>query len=101
MLALMLMMPLLCVYADLVGMLAGLVVARGCSTCPWWNTVHETRQAVDLVDCGVGLVKSAGVWRADCPGGLSAWHAVWAERCSGGGGGHVGGRDGHCLDHCL
>src|SRR5207302_8096764 len=47
MLALMRMMPLLCVYADLVGMLAGLVVARGCSTCPWWNTsMRRARRSV-------------------------------------------------------
>ena len=59
MLALMLMMPLLCVYADLVGMLAGLVVGTGLLNLSLVEYVHETRQAVDLVDCGVGLVKSA------------------------------------------
>ncbi len=59
MLALMLMMPLLCVYADLVGMLAGLVVGTGLLDLSLVEYVHETRQAVDLVDCGVGLVKSA------------------------------------------
>ena len=45
--------------ADLVGMLAGLVVGTGLLDLSLVEYVHETRQAVDLVDCGVGLVKSA------------------------------------------
>ena len=58
MLALMLMMPLLCVYADLVGMLAGLLVGTGFLHLSLVEYVNETRQAVDLVDCGIGLFKS-------------------------------------------
>jgi phospholipid/cholesterol/gamma-HCH transport system permease protein len=59
MLALMLMMPLLCVYADLVGILAGLLVATGLLNLSLVEYVNETRYAVDLVDCGIGLFKSA------------------------------------------
>jgi phospholipid/cholesterol/gamma-HCH transport system permease protein len=59
MLALMLMMPLLCVYADLVGILAGLIVGTGLLNLSLVEYVNETRHAVDLVDCGVGLFKSA------------------------------------------
>jgi phospholipid/cholesterol/gamma-HCH transport system permease protein len=58
MLALMLMMPLLCVYADLMGMLAGLLVGTGLLNLSLVEYINETRQAVDLVDCGVGVFKS-------------------------------------------
>jgi phospholipid/cholesterol/gamma-HCH transport system permease protein len=58
MLALMLMMPLLCVFADMVGMLAGLVVATGLLDMTLLEYVNETQRAVHLVDCGVGLFKS-------------------------------------------
>jgi phospholipid/cholesterol/gamma-HCH transport system permease protein len=59
MLALMLMMPLLCVFADLVGILAGLVVATGLLDLTLVEYVNETQKAVSLLDCGVGLFKSA------------------------------------------
>jgi phospholipid/cholesterol/gamma-HCH transport system permease protein len=59
MLALMLMMPLLCVYADMVGILAGLLVSIGLLNLSMAEYVNETRYAVDLVDCGIGLFKSA------------------------------------------
>jgi len=59
MLALMVMMPLLCVYADLVGMLAGLVVATGLLDISLVEYVNETRRAVDLGDCALGLVKGS------------------------------------------
>ena len=58
MLALMLMMPLLCVYADLVGMGAGLLIGTGFLDMSLVEYVNETRQAVHLVDCGLGLFKS-------------------------------------------
>jgi phospholipid/cholesterol/gamma-HCH transport system permease protein len=58
MLALMLMMPLLCVYADVVGMLAGLLVSMTLLHTPLMAYFNETRQAVHLVDCGIGVCKS-------------------------------------------
>jgi phospholipid/cholesterol/gamma-HCH transport system permease protein len=58
MLALMLMMPLLCVYADIMGMLAGLLIGTGLLDLSLVEYVNETRKAVHLVDCGVGLFKS-------------------------------------------
>ena len=58
MLALMLMMPVLCVYADLVGMLAGLLVSTTLLQMPLMEYLHETRRAVHLVDCGLGVGKS-------------------------------------------
>jgi phospholipid/cholesterol/gamma-HCH transport system permease protein len=59
MLALMLMMPLLCIYADLMGMLAGLLVGNGMLNLSLVEYVNETRHAVDLMDCGLGVFKSA------------------------------------------
>ena len=58
MLALMLMMPLLCVYADMMGMLAGLLISIGLLDISLVQYVNETRKAVDLVDCGLGILKS-------------------------------------------
>ena len=58
MLALMLMMPVLCVYADLVGMLAGLLVSTTLLHMPLMEYLNETRRAVHLVDCGIGVGKS-------------------------------------------
>ena len=57
MLALMLMMPLLCVYADVLGMLAGLLIGTGLLDLSLVEYVNETRQAVHLVDLGLGLFK--------------------------------------------
>src|SRR4030095_11134421 len=58
MLALMLMMPLLCVYADLLGMLAGLLIGAGLLDLSVVEYVNETRKAVHLVDCGLGVFKA-------------------------------------------
>jgi phospholipid/cholesterol/gamma-HCH transport system permease protein len=58
MLALVLMMPLLCVYADLLGILGGVVVATGLLDISLVEYVNETRAAVSLTDIGLGVVKS-------------------------------------------
>jgi phospholipid/cholesterol/gamma-HCH transport system permease protein len=58
MLALMVMMPLLCVYADMMGMLAGLLIGTGLLDISLVEYVSETRKAVHLVDFGLGLGKS-------------------------------------------
>jgi phospholipid/cholesterol/gamma-HCH transport system permease protein len=58
MLALMLMMPVLCVYADLVGILAGLLVSTTLLHMPLMEYLNETQRAVHLVDCGIGVCKS-------------------------------------------
>jgi phospholipid/cholesterol/gamma-HCH transport system permease protein len=58
MLALSLMMPLLCCYADLIGILGGATVAInmiGQSPTQYWV---ETRGAIGLVDVGLGIGKS-------------------------------------------
>lgn len=58
MLALVLMMPLLCLYADLVGILGGLLVSQGFGVSAT-EYVIQTMKAVHLHDFAVGLFKSA------------------------------------------
>jgi len=57
-LALVIMMPLLCVYADLLGILGGLVVGVGAMDIPLIQYFEQTRNALNLTHFSVGLVKS-------------------------------------------
>jgi phospholipid/cholesterol/gamma-HCH transport system permease protein len=59
MLALMVMMPLLCIYADLLGILGGGIVGVGMldlAPALYWD---QTVDAVSLTDFGVGIAKSS------------------------------------------
>lgn len=58
MLALILMMPLLCLYADLMGMLGGAMVTVSAFDVSLIQYYNETQKAVDLTDLGIGLFKS-------------------------------------------
>lgn len=58
MIALVLMTPLLCLYADLLGILGGLTVAVGVMDLSFVDYVNRTREALSLTDLAVGLVKS-------------------------------------------
>ena len=55
MLALMLMMPLLCLYADLMGLLGGLIVGVGILDLNFMEYINETRSAVDLTNLWIGI----------------------------------------------
>jgi len=57
-LALVIMMPLLCVYADLLGILGGLLVGVGVMDIPLIQYFEQTRNALTLTHFSVGLVKS-------------------------------------------
>ncbi|MBP8926117.1 MAG: ABC transporter permease [Pseudomonadales bacterium] len=57
MLALVLVMPLLCVYSDVLGMVGGALVALGMDVS-WTMFVNETREAVTLTHITTGVVKS-------------------------------------------
>jgi phospholipid/cholesterol/gamma-HCH transport system permease protein len=59
MLALMLMMPLLCVYADLMGILGGFVVGIGMLDITPMQYYNETKAAVNLTNILIGLFHSA------------------------------------------
>jgi phospholipid/cholesterol/gamma-HCH transport system permease protein len=52
------MMPLLCLYADLVGAVGGSVVALGLMKLTWTQYFTQTQSAVALLDIGTGLIKS-------------------------------------------
>ncbi len=57
-LALVLTMPLLCVYADLLGILGGIVVATGMLDISLLEYFNETKIAVSLSDFILGVMKS-------------------------------------------
>ncbi len=59
MLALMTMLPLLCLYADVMGILGGLVVGVGILDLELAQYVNESILAVRPLDFGLGLIKSA------------------------------------------
>lgn len=59
MLALMTMLPLLCLYADFMGILGGLVVGVGMLDLELAQYVNESLLALSLLDFGLGLIKSA------------------------------------------
>ena len=54
-LALALMMPLLCLYANLMGILGGLIVGVGMLNLNMMEYINETRSAVDLTNLGIGI----------------------------------------------
>jgi len=57
-LALLLMMPLLCVYADFMGILGGAVIGQGVFDLNSFQFLHGVDRAVDLYDFGIGIFKS-------------------------------------------
>ncbi len=59
MLALIVMMPLLCLYADLVGMLGGLIVGVFMLDITFVEYFNQTVAAVGLNDIAMGVIKSA------------------------------------------
>ena len=56
--ALVLMMPLLCLYADLIGVLGGAVVGTGMLDISWTAYLQETRKAITLAHVFGGVFKS-------------------------------------------
>jgi phospholipid/cholesterol/gamma-HCH transport system permease protein len=58
MLALMLMMPLLCIYADLMGTLGGMIVGVGMLDLGVREYIHESRAALSITHCLIGLFHS-------------------------------------------
>ncbi len=57
MIALVLMMPLLCVYADFMGILGGLLVGTGMLDLTFMEYFNETREALTLTHFSVGIFK--------------------------------------------
>jgi phospholipid/cholesterol/gamma-HCH transport system permease protein len=59
MIALIVMMPLLCIYADLLGILGGLIVGVGMLDLGLMQYLIETRSAITLTNLWIGLFHSA------------------------------------------
>jgi phospholipid/cholesterol/gamma-HCH transport system permease protein len=59
MVALIVMMPLLCIYADLLGILGGLIVGVGMLDLGLMQYLNETRSAITLTNLWIGLFHSA------------------------------------------
>ncbi len=59
MIALVIMMPLLCVYSDLLGILGGLIVGVGMLDLGLIEYMNRTREALTLTTFGIGLFHSA------------------------------------------
>lgn len=59
MLALMLMMPLLCVYADIMGILGGSIIGVTMLDLSMVEYMEQIRKTLHLSQCGQGLLKSA------------------------------------------
>jgi phospholipid/cholesterol/gamma-HCH transport system permease protein len=59
MLALVLMVPLLCLYADLLGILGGMVIGVGMLDLGIVQYYNETQKALTLTTFALGLIKAA------------------------------------------
>jgi phospholipid/cholesterol/gamma-HCH transport system permease protein len=57
--ALILMMPLLCLYSDFVGVIGGAVIGVGMLDLSWTTYFHETANAISLTDIFGGIFKSS------------------------------------------
>ena len=57
--ALILMMPLLCVYADFVGVIGGAVIGVGMLDLSWTTYFHETANTISLLDIAGGVFKAS------------------------------------------
>ncbi len=57
--ALVLMMPLLCLYSDFVGVIGGAVIGVGMLDLSWTTYFHETANAIALTDMFGGVFKSS------------------------------------------
>jgi phospholipid/cholesterol/gamma-HCH transport system permease protein len=59
MLSLMLMLPLLCIYADLMGILGGSIIGVTMLDLSLVEYLEQTRKSIHLSQCGQGLLKSS------------------------------------------
>jgi phospholipid/cholesterol/gamma-HCH transport system permease protein len=53
-----LIIPLLCIFADLIGIIGGMVSSLPLMECSMTQYVHQTKQAVAMADILIGLLKS-------------------------------------------
>ena len=99
MLALVLMMPLLCIYADLMGVLGGLIVGVGVLDIGLLQYIKQTTGALKLSYFIIGIIHATYFRRAGVPGRMSQGNAV-RPKCFGCGGcNHLGGGHLDCGHH--
>jgi len=98
MLALILMMPLLCFYADLVGILGGVVVGVGMLDLSFTQYFTQTQAALDLTDFGIGIFKSV-IYGPDCPFWLPSGDTVRTQCLSSRRCGYLSSGDSDCGYH--
>ena len=98
--ALVLMMPLLCLYSDLVGVLGGAAIGVGMLDLSWTTYFRETTNAIDLDGRFRRRVQELGLRRADRPLGLLARHAMRQQFFRGRRCGHFRRGHRHCR-HCC
>ena len=58
MVALFIMMPLLCVYADFIGIFGGITVGLGMLDLSYTQYIRQTQSAITIVDFSTGVIKS-------------------------------------------
>ena len=80
MLALALMMPLLCLYANFMGILGGMVVGVGMLNLTFIEYYHETAQAIGLWNLAIGLFSGFVFGLIVAVSRLHAGHAVRPQR---------------------
>ena len=100
MLALIVMMPLLCLYADLMGILGGIVVGTGMLDLSLTEYLNRTRESVTMTHLWIGLFHSARLRRACGHGRMSKGDAVRKKRLGSGRGDDIGGGDKHRCHRC-
>ena len=99
MLALVLMMPLLCLYADVMGILGGMVVGVGMLDIGFIQYYNQTARRINLWTPGHRALLGRRVRRDRGTLRLHAGHAVRAQRLGGRRCGHLGGGDRDCRNH--
>ena len=98
-LALVLMMPLLCLYADFWGIVGGVVVAAGMLDLTMTQYLNETFAAATLTDVALGVGKSVVFGGLIARGELLPGHAHRRQRLRRGRLGDRGGGERHRADH--
>ena len=88
--ALILMMPLLCLYADFVGVIGGAVIGVGMLDLSWTTYFNETANAISLTDICRRRLQGLGLRRTDCPFGLLEGSPVRQQLFRRRGCGHLG-----------
>ena len=98
--ALILMMPLLCLYADFVGVLGGAAIGVGMLDLSWTTYFRETANAINLTDVFGGVFKSSVYGVLIALSGCLRGNSVRQQLVRGGRRGDIGCGHGHRRHRC-